>query len=510
MPAETPKEVAFGPYRLDHRNRRLTKAGVTLPLGGRAIEVLSVLVGAVDETVSKDALLDRAWPGLTVDENNVQVQISALRKALGEDWIITVPGHGYRLARHVAAAIPSPPLELPDKPSLVVLPFQNMSCDRDQDYFVDGLVEDITTSLCCIRSLFVIARNSAFSYKGRAVDIREVGRELGVRYVMEGSVRRIGNRVRVTGQLVDAATGVHIWADRFDDALDDVFRLQGQIAERVAGAIEPTLQRVEIERVRRKSPQDLAAYDYYLRGLARLHEGSGEAASAAYSLFVKATELDPTYGAAYGLAAFSAGRMKSSGLLDVAAPEVAEGVRLAWLATQHGRDDPTALCYAALPLSVLGLNPRAGAGVIDRACALNPNSAMAWYVSGATRNFLGDTAAAIADIERAMRLSPIDPLLHQFLGGLSLALNLEGRHEEAVVVAERAVIEQPNHVATRRHLIASYALAGRLDQARGSVEVLLRMAPHTCISRMADWSGPLTPAYMARLADAYRLAGMPE
>ena len=299
-------------------------------------------------------------------------------------------------------------------------------------------------------------------------------------------------------------------ADRFDDALDDVFRLQGQIAERVAGAIEPTLQRVEIERVRRKSPQDLAAYDYYLRGLARLHEGSGEAASAAYSLFVKATELDPTYGAAYGLAAFSAGRMKSSGLLDVAAPEVAEGVRLAWLATQHGRDDPTALCYAALPLSVLGLNPRAGAGVIDRACALNPNSAMAWYVSGATRNFLGDTAAAIADIERAMRLSPIDPLLHQFLGGLSLALNLEGRHEEAVVVAERAVIEQPNHVATRRHLIASYALAGRLNQAQHSVEVLLRMAPHTCISRMADWSGPLTPAYMARLADAYRLAGMPE
>ena len=459
---------------------------------------------------AKDALLDRAWPGLTVDENNVQVQISALRKALGEDWIITVPGHGYRLARHVAAAIPSPPLELPDKPSLVVLPFQNMSGDRDRDYFVDGLVEDITTSLCCIRSLFVIARNSAFSYKGRAVDIRQVGRELGVRYVMEGSVRRIGNRVRITGQLVDATTGVHIWADRFDDALDDVFRLQGQIAERVAGAIEPTLQRVEIERVRRKSPQDLAAYDYYLRGLARLHEGSGEAASAAYSLFVKATELDPTYGAAYGLAAFSAGRMKSSGLLDAAAPEVAEGVRLAWLATQHGRDDPTALCYAALPLSVLGLNPRAGAGVIDRACALNPNSAMAWYVSGATRNFLGDTAAAIADIERAMRLSPIDPLLHQFLGGLSLALNLEGRHEEAVVVAERAVIEQPNHVATRRHLIASYALAGRLDQARGSVEVLLRMAPHTCISRMADWSGPLTPAYMARLADAYRSAGMPE
>ena len=481
-----------------------------MALGGRAIDVLSVLVATAGETVSKDVLLDRAWPGLTVDENNVEVQISALRKALGEDWIITVPKQGYRLAQHAVAAIPSTPPVLPDKPSLVVLPFQNMSGDPEQDYFVDGLVEDVTTSLCCIRSLFVIARNSAFSYKGQAVDVRQVGRELGVRYVMEGSVRRIGNRVRITGQLVDAATGVHVWGDRFDEALDDVFQLQDRVAERVAGAIEPTLQRVEIERVRRKATQDLAAYDYYLRGLARLHEGSGEAARAAYSLFIKATELDPTYGAAYGLAAFSAGRMKSSGLLAVSAPEIAEGVRLAWLATQYGRDDPTALCYAALPLSVLGLNPKAGAGVIDRACVLNPNSAMAWYVSGATRNFLGETASAIAKFERAIRLSPVEHLLHQFLGGMALALNLEGRHEEAVAVAERAVIEQPNHVATRRHLVASYALAGRLGQARQSVDALLRMAPDTRISRMAEWNGPLTPSYIGRLAEAYRLAGMPE
>jgi TolB-like protein len=507
---ETPGEVAFGPFRLNHPNRRLTKAGAAVPLGGRAIDVLSVLVAAAGETVSKDALLNQAWPGLTVDENNVQVQISALRKALGEDWIITVSGQGYRLAQHGVIAIPSPLPVLPDKPSLVVLPFQNMSGDPEQDYFVDGLVEDITTSLCCIRSLFVIARNSAFAYKGRATDVRQVGRELGVRYVMEGSVRRAGNRVRITGQLVDATTGIHVWSDRFDEALDDVFQLQDRVAERVAGAIEPTLQRVEVERAQRKAPQDLVAYDYYLRGLARLHEGSGESARAAYSLFIKACELDPSYGAAYGLAAFSAGRMKSSGLLPASAPEIAEGVRLAWLATQYGRDDPTALCYAALPLSVLGLNPRAAAGVIDRACALNPNSAMAWYVSAATRNFLGETASAIAKLERAIRLSPIDPLLHQFLGSMSLALNLEGRHDEAVAVAERAVIEQPNHVATRRHLVESYALAGRPDQARQAVDALLRMAPDARVSKMAEWSGPLTPAYMARLAKAYRLAGMPE
>jgi len=202
--------------------------------------------------------------------------------------------------------------------------------------------------------------------------------------------------------------------------------------------------------------------------------------------------------------------MKSSGLLTVSAPDVAEGVRLAWLATQHGRDDPTALCYAALPLSVLGLNPQAGKAVIDRACVLNPNSAMAWYVSGATRNFLGETGAAMANISRAMRLSPVDPLLHQFLGAMSLALNLEGRHEEAVAVAERAIVEQPNHVATRRHLVESYALAGRLSQARQALDELMRMAPNTRISKMADWKGPLSPEYLARLAKAYRLAGMPE
>jgi tetratricopeptide (TPR) repeat protein len=254
----------------------------------------------------------------------------------------------------------------------------------------------------------------------------------------------------------------------------------------------------------------VVAYDYYLRGLASLHIGSGEAARRAYELFVRATELDPEYGAAYGLAAFSAGRMKSSGMLTTSSPEIERGVRLAWLAAQHGRNDPTALTYGALPLSVLGFNPKAGARLIDRACILNPNSAMAWYVSGQTRNFLGDAKLAISHVERAIRLSPVDPLLHLFLGGMSLALNLDGRHDEAVAVAERAVVEQPNHVATRRHLVAYYALAGRLDQARQAVTELVLMAPPTRISRIADWSGPLSQSYRARLAEAYRLAGMPE
>ena len=241
MPIEAPGEVAFGPFRLDHRNRRLTKAGTAVPLGGRAIDVLSVLIAAAGDTVSKEVLLDRAWPGLTVDANNVEVQISALRKALGEDWIITVPKQGYRLAQRAVAAVHSPPPALPDKPSLVVLPFQNMSGDPEQDYFVDGLVEDITTSLCCIRSLFVIARNSAFSYKGQAVDVRQVGRELGVRYVMEGSVRRVGDRVRITGQLVEATTGIHVWGDRFDEALAEINRAQRLAPDDLGQYVGPVL-----------------------------------------------------------------------------------------------------------------------------------------------------------------------------------------------------------------------------------------------------------------------------
>lgn len=502
--------IAFGPFVLDRTCRSLTRAGLTVPLGGRAIEVLVVLAQASGEIVSKDTLLDQAWPGLTVTENNLQVQISTLRKALGDGWILTVPGFGYRLALFSAALPPSETLAVPDLPSLVVLPFQNLSGGAEHDYFVDGIVEDITTALACIRSLFVIARDSAFTYKDRTIDVRQVGRALGVRYVLQGSVRLAGNRLRVTSQLVDTSSGAYIWGDRFDDMLDDVFAIQARVAEHVAGAIEPTLQQAEISRARRSLPQSLGAYDCYLLGLARLHEGTGEAARSAYRSFVRATELDPTYGAAYGLAAFSAGRMRSSGLLTRRSPEVAEGVRLAWLAVQYGRNDPTALAYAALPLSILGLSPHEAAPLIDRACTLNPNSAMAWYVSGATRNFLGDSTAAIAHFERAIRLSPVDPLLHQFLGGMSLSLNLQGRHDEAVAVAGRAVAEQPNHVATRRHLAAACALSGDLERARSAMVELLRRAPHTTIASVKEGASLLPQAYIARLADAYRRAGMPE
>ncbi len=511
---------AFEEFILDLRRGSLrTTAGQDIPLRRQSFELLRLLLENAGRLLDRDTINRVIWSDIAVTDDSITQCVRDIRRAIGDDAqriLKTVPRRGYLLAADVAAnRDPSTGREvvgpaLPDKPSLVVLPFQNMSADPEQEYFVDGLVEDITTALACSPSLFVIARNSAVTYRGRAVDVRDVGRDLGVRYVLEGSVRRIGNRVRISGQLVDAITAAHLWGDRFDGTLDDVFDLQARVAESVAGAIEPRLQRAEIERVRYKATQNLGAYDCYLRGLASMHEGSGEAIGAAHRLFIRATELDPTYGAAYGLAAFSVGGMRASGLLSASAPESVEGVRLAWMAAQTGRDDPIALCYGALALSVVGKDPEAAMPVIDRACLLNPSSATAWYVSGQTRNFLGDTAAAIPQMERAIRLSPIDPLLHQFRAGLASAFSKEGRHDEAVATAERAVVNQRNFVPARRALVVAYVLAGHLDDARQAMQEVLRLAPHMQVSRMADYTGPHRPVDLARMAEAYRLAGMPE
>ena len=501
--------LALGPYLLDRRQRRLTRDGDPVPLGSRAFDTLAVLAAASGQTLTKDHLLASVWPGLTVEENNLQVQVSALRKVLGEGWIVTVPGRGYRLIAPRPAAPPTP--ALPDKPSLVVLPFQNLSGDPEQDYFVDGLVEDITTALSRIRSLFVIARNSAFTYKGRSVDVRQVGRELGVRYVVEGSVRKAGGRVRITGQLVDAATGAHLWADRFDGALDDVFDLQDRVTANVAGAIEPHLQRAEIERAQRKPTQDLGAYDHFLRGMAIYREGSAERMPEARAQFAKAWALDPGYGAAYGAAAVSFNYQKSAGWLPAGGPEIAEAVRLARLAVESSQHDARALCDAASALSYVGGQPEVAARLIQRAGGLNLNSAQVWFESAFAKLFLGDPDGVIADIERATRLSPVDPFLYSFHMCTSAAHFFAGRYDEAVTWAERALSEHPGHSPSHRYLAAGLAMGGRLDEARRVMADLVRLAPRLRLSNKDDWMAPYRrPEYAVQLLEALRLAGMPD
>jgi TolB-like protein len=265
MLADGRKEIAFGPYRLDLQSRGLVRDGRAVSLGGRALDILIVLATAEGETVDKATLMDRVWPGLTVEDNNLAVHISGLRKSLGDGWIITVQGRGYRLATSPPETGPSLPADSSPKPSIAVLPFANINGDPTQEYFADGMVEEIITALCRIRWLFVVARNSGFVYKGQTIDVKRVGRELGVRYLLEGSVRKAGHQLRISAQLIETETAAHLWADRFDGSLEDVFELQERIATTVAGIVEPELLVAETSRLVTRPKTDLTAYDAFLR-----------------------------------------------------------------------------------------------------------------------------------------------------------------------------------------------------------------------------------------------------
>jgi adenylate cyclase len=337
----------------------------------------------------------------------------------------------------------APPLSLPDKPSIAVLPFQNMSGDPEQEYFADGMVEDIITELSRFRQLFVIARNSSFVYKGRAVDVKQVSRDLGVRYILEGSVRKAADRIRITAQLIDASTGMHLWAERFDGGLQDFFDLQDQVTARVVGEIAPKLEQAEIERAKRKPTESLDAYDYFLRGMASVNHWTRAANDEALRLFYKAVELDPEFGSAHGMAAWCYIWRKLNGWVIDRAQETSEGTRLARRAVELGKDDPVALSRGGHALAWFVRDLDNGAAFIDRALALNPNLAAAWNLSGWVRAYRGELDLSIEHHARAMRLSPLDPILYNMLVGTAFAHFLAGRYDEASAWANKALREQP-------------------------------------------------------------------
>ena len=348
----------------------------------------------------------------------------------------------------MAADSPAEPA-LPSKPSIAVLPFQNLSGDPEQEYFADGMVEEIITALSRVRWLFVIARNSSFTYKGRAVDVKRIGRELGVRYVLEGSVRKAGNRVRITGQLIDTATGAHLWADRFDGGLEEVFDLQDQVATRVVGAIAPKLEQAEIERAKRKPTGSLDAYDHYLRGMACVHRWTKPASEEALQHFRRAIALDPEYASAYGMVARCYSQRKVSGWAADRDLEMTDAVRMARRVTEIGTADPLALCTAGMGLAYVAGYLEDGDAMIERSLALDPNSAWAWLFSGWTKVWLGEAEAALERIERAMRLSPQDPNFFNMQTGMAWAHLVAGHYANAQSWAQAALRTQPDYLNPR-------------------------------------------------------------
>jgi adenylate cyclase len=401
-------------------------------------------------------------------------------------------------------------LPLPDKPSIAVLPFQNMSGDPEQEYFADGVVEDIITALSRMRWLFVIARNSSFTYKGRAVDVKQISRELGVRYILEGSVRKAANRVRITGQLIDSATSSHLWADRFDGALEDIFDLQDQVTASVVGAIGPKLEQAEIERAKRKPTESLDAYDYFLRGMAAIHQFTRDANNDALRLFYKAIELDPDFAAAHGAAARCYAQRVANGWMIDRQREIAETARLARRAAQLGRDDAVALCGGGLGLGIVVHDLEDGAALIDRALVLNPNLGMAWHFSGLARVWLGRPEEAIEHFARAMRLSPLDPLIGQMHSGTAMAQFFAGRHDEAVASAEKAIREAPNWLPACLAAVVSNAVAGRMEEARRIVTKLHELDPAYCVATLKNVYPLRRPEDLAKLEAGLRKAGLPE
>jgi len=434
---------------------------------------------------------------------------------LGEQQVknITRPVRTYAVALGAsprAALSAVAPLPLPDKPSLAVLPFQNLTGDAEQEYFVDGMVEEITTAIARLPWLFVIARNSAFTYKGKPVDVKRVAQELGVRYVLEGSVRKAGTRVRITGQLIDTTTGAHIWADRFDGALDDIFELQDQVASNVAGAIEPKLRQSEIERASRKPAANLTAYDLYLRALAQSYRLTDEGIAEAVVLARQALVIDPSYAPAAALIGRCRGRQRVRGWGALSDGDISEACRLARQALEAERDDAETIWQAAWTLFVLAGEAAMAATALDRALALNPNAAHAWMARGQIHALRNQPEAAIEASERARRLSPFDPYAFSYAQNIAFAHLAARRFEQATEWADRALHEQQHTVGAMRVKVVALAHLGRLDEARAELGRVLAIDPKLTIAGYRVFSHYLAPEVLELFVTGLRLAGLPE
>jgi TolB-like protein len=511
----------FGPFRLDADAKILFRDTEPTGLGQRAVALLCALIERAGTPVSKDVLVEAAWPGLAVEDSNLTVQIAAVRRvfnegASGTEWIETLPRRGYRYVGP-PAAIETPPGEasaqMPaaftatSKASVAVLPFANLNNDPEQEYFADGMVEDIVAGLSRIKWLFVAARASSLTYKGKAIIFKHIGRELGVRYLLQGSVRKGGKRVRISVQMVEAETGGQLWSGRYDGTLDDIFALQDEIALAVVGAIEPSLRRIEVERIKRKRPESLDAYDLVLRAQPDVYSGMPEGATRALPLLERASLLDPTYALAHAFAAMCHHNLfLRAGLKEV---NRSSSIRHARVAIAHGQDDALALTFAGFSIGMDGHDRAAAFAAFEAALLISPSSALTYILGSVILGWTGAAERAIEWGERAVRLSPFDPWAFATFHSITLGHYHCGRYEAALDAAHKAIHSNTAHSISYMLLAAVLVKLERLQEARTAAARVLELQPTFRYS--LQFAGvDCAPELAASLGGALRLAALPE
>lgn len=519
----------FGTFVLDGARRELRRGEDLIALEPQVFDLLEFLIRARDRVVSRDDLLDAVWHGRIVSDATLSSRINAARTAIGDTGaeqrlIRTLPRKGIRFVGAVQSlddqspeqpADPPLPAPLPPVglrlPSIAVLPFANMSGDPGQDYFADGMADEITTALSRSGGLFVIARSSSFTYKGRQIDVRQVGRELGVGYVLEGSVRSSHHRLRISGQLIDAASGAHLWADRFEGDMGEVFALQDRVSESVVAAIEPTLQLAEIHRERRSRPDRPDAYDLLLRASALEHEFTAAGMAAALECLGKALAMDPGYAQAMAATAYCHAQRHFQGWAWQDEAIRAEAVRLAWHATELAPNDAQVLWMAAFAVWNLAHEGRDRARTLfGQSLLINPNSAMALTLAGWIEIMCGNQATGREMVNRARRLNARDPRGWLMSGALALAAILDEDYPEAVTWAEKALAQNRRFAVALRVLAVALVRLGRSNQAAEAVRELLAIEPEATISGFFARI-PVPVERMAKTyAEALRVAGLPE
>ncbi|WP_084683223.1 winged helix-turn-helix domain-containing tetratricopeptide repeat protein [Neorhizobium vignae] len=500
---------AFGPFVLDRAAGLVRRDGEAIGLGQRGIALLEALLSADGQAVSKDDLLARAWPGLIVEEANLTVQIATLRKALGKapnglEWIATVPRIGYRLP-HTHSPEP-PPRAV--RPTMAVLPFGNLSSDGAYQYFADGMVEDIIVALSRFRTFAVVARNSSFAYKDRNAPIREIAVSLGVRYILQGSVRRHGDRLRVAVQLVDADTDTHLWVDRFDGDMSSLFDFQDRITDAVVGLVEPEVRKAEIERARRKHPDSLDAYDLYLRALPHFRGATTAVRAEAIRLLEQAVQLDPGFatGLAHAAWAYERNETFGSGLSEA---ERQRCLQLAETAFETGYDDPQVVAICALVFTNVGHDRQRSLAMLRDARNANPNNPTVLSLFAFLNVMAGDIETGRETFLRAMHIAPGALENYEIMVGVGIAHLFKGEFERAVEWASRSLAVNNEWLGSYWTLAAAYAHLGRVEQAQATIAKLRAKAP---LMRLHDLERH-RPRYAERyeiMIDGVRKAGLPD